>query len=256
MLGGRAQEALLLTIDGFRTQFEALTAGFDWEVEGFLDKQNRVHPIDTDTKVISTVFERFASPVLRSIATPLGYSVETANQTTYPDFTLTSNTGHRIGIDIKTTYQSRSMVFTLGGYNSFLRTNTKNILYPYDTYQDHWIIGFIYQQRPPFQEYDLSAFPSRGDIPCPYDVKAVFVREKYEITGLRAGSGNTKNIGSVKLRNASDFATAKGPFCYFSKGKLACDHYWRNYEHYIPQISTPAQLISHPDFIEFGPKND
>lgn len=246
----------MLTIDVFSAQFEDLTADFDWEVEGFIDKQNRVHPIDTDTKVISTVFERFTSPVLRSIANPLNYVVETANQTTYPDFTLTSNTGHRIGIDIKTTYLSSSMGFTLGGYNSFLRNNTKNILYPYDTYNDHWIIGFIYQQRPPFQEYDLSAFPSRGDIPCPYEVKAVFVRKKFEITGLRAGSGNTKNIGSVKLRSASDFATVKGPFCHFAKGKDACDHYWKNYEKYIPLISTPAQLMSHDDFLQFEPKHD
>ncbi len=246
----------MLTIDAFRTQFEALTQGFDWEVEGFLDKQNRVHPIDTDTKVISTVFERFASPVLRSIAKPKGYKVETANQTTYPDFTLTSENGHRVGIDIKTTYLSRSMVFTLGGYNSFLRNNTKNILYPYDTYDEHWIIGFIYEQRPPFPEYDLGQFPTRGQIPCPYDVKAVFVREKHSITGLRAGSGNTKNIGSIKLRNASDFATVQGPFCYFKNGKLACDHYWRNYEIYKSQISTPAQLLAQADFIEFGPIHD
>lgn len=246
----------MLTIDAFRQKFEDFTADFDWEVEGFLDKQNRVHPIDTDTKVISTVFERFTSPVLRSIASPLGYKVETANQTTYPDFTLTANAGHRIGIDIKTTYLSSRMLFTLGGYNSFLRNNTKNILHPYDTYNDHWIIGFIYQQRPPFQEYDLSDFPSRGEIPCPYDVKAVFVREKYEITGLRAGSGNTKNIGSIKLRDAADFKTAKGPFCYFRNGKLACDHYWRNYETYTPQISSPAQLITHRDFLKFEPIHD
>ena len=244
-----------LTIADLREQFAAKTQGWSWEVEGILDKAGYVHPIDTDTKVISTVFERLTSPVLRSIAKQHGYVVETANQTTYPDFTLTRKSDgvveHRIAIDVKTTYKSNTMGMTLGGYNSFLRNGTKNILYPYSTYAEHWILGFIYQQNPAFDEYDLERLPTRGQIQCPYRDVFVFIREKAAISGLRAGSGNTKNIGSVKLTRPQDFATVQGPFLQFARWKQASDHYWRDYESYCAAISTPAQLRAHPDFQQF-----
>lgn len=242
-----------LTIDQFRELFLQLTNGWTWEVEGFLDKQGRVHPIDSDTKVLSTVFERLASPVIRSIAKRFDYRVELANQTTYPDFTLTQiDTAHRIAIDIKSTYVSRQMVLTLGGYNSFLRNDTKNILYPYSSYSGHWIVGFIYNQLDPHEEYDLESIPKATEISCPYSMETLFIREKHEISGLRAGSGNTKNIGSVKLTRPDDFATASGPFSRFERAKEACDHFWRNYETYRAHISTTSNLTSHPDFQRFG----
>ncbi|MBE0533311.1 MAG: restriction endonuclease [Rhodospirillales bacterium] len=248
----------MLTIDKFRTDFAGYTSKWDWEIEGFIDKQNYVYPIDTDTKVISTVFERLSSPVIRSVAKSEGYKVELANQTTYPDFTLTNKENHRIAIDVKTTYLSKTMVFTLGGYNSFIRNHTKNILYNYTTYNEHWILGFIYEQNKVFDEYDLDSMPSRGDIPCPYSVRAVFIRKKHEISGLRAGSGNTKNIGSVKLRSPDEFATARGPFMRFGLPKDACDYYWSNYEQYTdrnsPSISNERELVSHQDFRRFNPQ--
>jgi DNA-directed RNA polymerase subunit RPC12/RpoP len=246
---------MMLTIESLRAEFNTYTKGWSWEVEGILDKAGYVHPIDTDTKVISTVFERLSSPVLRSIAKKHGYTVETANQTTYPDFTMSKRLEgevlHRIALDVKTTYLSRTMGFTLGGYNSFLRNGTKNILHPYSTYAEHWIIGFIYKQNPAFNEYDLEQLPARGEIQCPYCDVAVFIREKAAISGLRAGSGNTKNIGSVKLSSPQAFSTTNGPFMQFVKSKEACDHYWRHYEKYCLEISTPAKLVEHIDFAAF-----
>ena len=241
-----------MEIDLFRQQFDDLTNGWDWEVEGFVDSKGYVYPIDTDTKVISTVFERLASPVIRKICKNHGYVVETANQTTYPDFTMTNvQSNRRIAVDIKTTYKSSTMSFTLGGYNSFIRNNTKNILHPYATYAEHWIIGFIYKQGDPFQEYDLDNMPKVGQIGCPYEIEHIFLRKKYEISGLRAGSGNTKNIGSVKLRNAQDFSDIAGPFMQFSDPHGACDHFWRNYEELIAHISNAQQLLEHPSFEHF-----
>lgn len=245
----------MVGIERFSKEFFERTTAWNWEVEGFLDTRGYVHPIDTDTKVISTVFERLASPVVRSIAKKHGYVVELANQTTYPDFTLSLHEGtklrHRIAIDIKTTYLSNAMVFTLGGYNSFVRNETKNILYPYSTYDEHWVIGFIYTQNPRFEEYDLDSMPTKGDIPCPYSDVTVFIREKHAIVGLRAGSGNTKNIGSIKLSDPKQFATAKGPFLYFKRAKQACDKYWRGYEKYRDQIASVHDLTRHADFAEF-----
>lgn len=241
-----------LTIDAFSKLFFDLTDSWSWEVQGFLDSNSFVHPIDSDTKVISTVFERMAAPAIRSIARDFGYTVELANQTTYPDFTLTSNdNGHRIALDIKTTYTRTRMVFTLGGYASFLRNGTKNILYPYDSYADHWILGFIYEQLGHFTDYDLESLPKPGEITCPYKVKSVFVREKHEICGLRAGSGNTKNIGSFVAASPDEFMTVVGPFGKFGRPKEACDYYWANFEKYSPGIATEAALLSHADFAKF-----
>lgn len=229
-----------------------MTANWTWEVQGFVDNHGYVYPIDTDTKVLSTVFERLSSPVLRSIAKKYGYQVETANQTTYPDFTISKfeygQLVHRIAIDIKSTYRSASMGFTLGGYNSFLRNGTKNILHPYATYNEHWVVGFVYSQKSAFREYDLENMPRSGEISCSYRDVHVFVRSKYLLSGLRAGSGNTKNIGSFKARNDSDFSMLVGPFAVFSDAKGAHDHYWRRYEVYVTTIQTESDLINHPDF--------
>ncbi len=241
-----------LTIDEFRRVFFDVTENWSWQVQGFLDTNSYVHPIDSDTKVISTVFERMAAPALRSIARRYGYSVELANQTTYPDFTMTHpTTGHRIAIDIKTTYTRSRMVFTLGSYNSFLRNDTKNILHPYSSYSAHWVLGFVYKQLGHFIEYDLETLPKAGDVTCPYEVETLFVREKHELCSLNAGSGNTKNIGSFVGFKPSDFEQGVGPFVGFAEPKLACDYYWANFETYYPVIRTVEQLLAHPDFQNF-----
>lgn len=257
-LTAQSLEVKVITIKVFEAEFHRLTRDWTWEIQGFVDEQNRVYPIDSDTKVISTVFERLSSPVLRTIALENGFLVANANQTTYPDFTLTKfdnfgNIVQRIAIDIKTTYysQNRPMVFTLGSYKSFIRNNTKNILFPYSTYTDHWVIGFIYTRNMAFEEYDLTNIPKLGDIKCPYDLQTIFIRDKTYIVGLRAGSGNTANIGSIKSRNPEDFLTANGPFSCFNKAKEACDFYWSKYEVYSEHIRTREDLLAHPDFEEF-----
>ena len=247
-----------LTIEQLKDDFVRLTEGWSWEIQGFIDQNGAVYPIDSDTKVISTVFERLSSPVLRSIANLHGYVVETANQTTYPDFTMSKfdmfgNLVHRIAIDIKTTYYggNRNMGFTLGSYTSFLRNDTKNILHPYPSYNDHWVLGFIYSRNDAFEEYDLSNIPQVGQIQCPYDLQGIFIREKIAIAGLRAGSGNTANIGSVKSRTPADFGTVNGPFTQFRRSHDAFRHYWSRYEHYNAQIVTAANLYEHPDFFQY-----
>lgn len=251
-------------IASFKTEFHQLTENFTWEIQGFIDQANNVYPIDSDTKVLSTVFERLVSPVIRSLGESKNYIIEVANQTTYPDFTLSMynsehNLIHRIALDIKTTYcepkknsdSHKGMLFTLGSYKSFIRNNTKNILYPYDTYNEHWILGFIYEREQGFQEYNLETMPQRNTITCPYSVKSTFITEKVKITGLRAGSGNTANIGSVKLFSPQEFENHSGPFWSFTDPKSACDHYWCNYDIYKISIKNKQELIEHPDFQQF-----
>lgn len=250
-------------INQFRQRFFELTANFTWEIQGFIDQNDNVLPIDSDTKVLSTVFERFASPALRSLAAEKGYVVETANQTTYPDFTLTKkdaygNVQHRIALDIKSTYIEpktfggfKKTKMTLGSYNSFIRKGTKNILYPYHTYDDHWVLGFVYIRNDAFEEYTLENLPTRGQIFCPYSVQSVFIREKVDITGIRAGSGNTKNIGSVEIDHPNGFETIDGPFTHFRDKKGACDFYWANYERAKLDIFDSSSLYNNQNFEKF-----
>lgn len=253
-----------LDINTFTQKFNQYAEEHDirWEMEGFVDTQGNVYPIDTDTKVLSTVFERLASPIIRTIAEEFGYTVETANQTTYPDFTLTVGDGttiHRVAVDVKTTYRefsgrNRQLMMTLGSYKSFIRNNTKNILYPYDTYAEHWILGFVYNRLGDLSSetaYTLNNLPRPGSISCPYTDVSTFVREKVAITGIRAGSGNTANIGSIKVRSADDFSSETGPFLQFRDSKGACDHYWKNYERLKEEISTPSELLNHPELQVF-----
>jgi len=255
----------LLNISNFRNRFFELAKDFTWEIQGFIDQNNNVLPIDSDTKVLSTVFERFSSPVLRTLGEEFGYIVEVANQTTYPDFTLTkydnsNNVLHRIALDIKSTYiepknnaplEFKKTKMTLGSYNSFIRNNTKNILYPYDTYNEHWILGFVYFRNSIFEEYTLSNIPQRGDIQCPYKIQSVFIREKVDLTGIRAGSGNTKNIGSVNIDNPTGFENINGPFTQFTAKKEACDYYWANYEDFKSEITDSTSLLNSKSFSKF-----
>ena len=144
-------------------------------------------------------------------------------QNTYPDFTIHTNDNKRIALDIKTTYRSynknntlQSMAFTLGAYGSFLRNNTKNIVYPYDTYSGHYVIGFVYDRIP--------------DEDCPYSNVQYFIQEKHKIAGDKPGSGNTENIGSIKTTNFLDFVHGTGPFSKL--GIEVFEDYWRNYPKY------------------------
>lgn len=254
-------------IDEFKHAFFDLTQHFTWEIQGFIDQNDQVLPIDSDTKVLSTVFERFASPALRSLALTKGYIVETANQTTYPDFTLTKysvdcfgqpQVQHRIALDIKSTYIEpthnglyKKTRMTLGSYNSFIRNNTKNILYPYNTYHEHWILGFVYIRNQAFEEYTLDNIPTRGQIRCPYSIQSIFIREKVDLTGIRAGSGNTKNIGSIEIDTPRAFEYSNGPFTQFRQKKLASDYYWSNYERLKDVIKDNDQLYRNSEMIRF-----
>ncbi len=197
-------------------------------VRGMLSVDEKIFPLGTDTKVLSTVFELFTRPLIREIAEGNGYKVEEARQTIYPDFTLLRNADdpRKIAIDVKTTYRRPNIYFTLGSFTSFLRNNTKNILYPYDQYEVHWIVGFVYTRHDaPVAEYH--SLQERSRIYAPYKDVAWFVQEKYKIAGERPGSGNTTNIGSIRSTNIEDFMEGNGPFA--SLGEDVFRDYWANF---------------------------
>src|SRR4051794_30999666 len=100
-----------LPLIDFTARFGELVAEYKvtWEALGFYTPEKRVYPFGTDTKVISTVFEALAAPLIEEIAAEHSCIVETSDQTIYPDFTLTPadrrSESDRIAVDIKTTYR-------------------------------------------------------------------------------------------------------------------------------------------------------
>jgi hypothetical protein len=230
--------------------------GIIWELVGFYAPDGKVYPFGTDTKVISTVFESLAAPLIKEIADEHNYTIEGADQTIYPDFTLTPPSGRppRIAIDVKTTYRRftparllQPFRYTLGSYTSFLRTPgaTKNIKYPYNEYDNHWVIGYLYTRRPgsASKVYYLPA--EITDLLCPFQDVEYFIQDKYKIVGLTPASGNTANIGSFPTRKIEDLRLGLGPFA--AHGKETCDAYWKNF----PRIHSERQYLTVEQFLRW-----
>ena len=223
----------------FRTEFERIFEehNISYDVKGIITADKKIYSLGTDSKVLSTVFELLVRPVIYQVAQQNGMIVREAKaQNYYPDFTLMEDEAddQKIAVDVKTTYRSqkRSKVnFTLGGYTSFIRNETKNIEFPYRQYAEEWVIGFIYTRKSsgddPNHIYDLER---RDEIPLPFEDVSWFVARKWKIAGESAGSGNTANIGSIS-GDLDDFRNESGPF----QSKEEFLEYWRNYERTAPE---------------------
>ena len=221
-------------LTAFREKMLAEAPSF--EVVGILSGDDTVYSLGTDTKVLSTVFELMVRPLVFEVARDNGFIVrEPVQQNYYPDFTLMRNEfdNQRIAVDVKTTYRrfSKTSVgwtagFTLGSYTSFMRNNTKNILFPYNEYAKHYILGFIYT-RQELGGKNILALEERERAVHPFSEVEWFVQEKRRISGEGAGSGNTANIGSIVASSSEEFAAGNGPFAQVGEGVFL--DYWRNY---------------------------
>lgn len=215
------------------TALSALTGYYD--VCGVIDRESRIYPLGSDTKVLSTIFELITRPVVYKYAAEYGLEVvEPPAQNHYPDFTLHREIrDHRkIAVDVKTTYRWKatdSFDYTLGGYTSFIREGkgSKNIVYPFNQYSEHWVIGFVYDRAPVSKSAAAHVFTyaDLSKIPLPFSNVEFFVQEKWRIASDRAGSGNTTNIGSLVGR-IEDFRQGRG--CFESEDEFL--EYWRGYE--------------------------
>ena len=219
----------------FQDEFTKKLAEYDidYRVRGILTADKRVYSLSSDTKVLSTIFELFVRPVVYDIALQHNLVVEEAkSQTFYPDFTMMKDKDDlaKTAVDVKTSYRKKNgrTKFTLGGYSSFIRRETKNIQYPFSHYKEHWIIGFTYL-RPSLEESTIPEhiykYDEIDDIPLPYSDVEVFVQEKWRISGDTAGSGDTYNMGSIN-GTLEDFEKGRGVFN--SEEEFLA--YWRDYE--------------------------
>lgn len=208
--------------------------GDAYKVCGIVDQSGCVYPLGADTKVLSTIFELVSRPAVYAAAKALGYEcIEPTVQNHYPDFTLhrgVDNKG-KIAIDVKTTYRLHDgdrFSYTLGGYTSFIRPGNerKNIVFPFNEYSEHWVVGFVYNriaEKKALSEHKFSVDQLK-DIPLPFGNVEVFVQEKWKTSSDRAGSGNTTNIGSI-IGTIEDFRAGNGLF----ESEEEFLDYWRAY---------------------------
>lgn len=207
---------------------EIAKIGLGWDIKGVIDSKNRIYTINSDTKLISKVFELVTTPIILDIAEKYKIKVvQTDRQTVYPDLTLVLPNGEKIALDIKSTYRkSKDKVagFTLGSYTGYLRNPTKNIMFPYHEYSGHWVLGFIYT-RENDKDGEIVPFSKINDIvPVIKDIE-IIVQEKYKLSADRPGSGNTANIGS-----SNDIETLrKGTGIFAKLGEKVFEDYWRNF---------------------------
>jgi hypothetical protein len=224
------QNSLLRHTENFRRVLA--TPSGDWSVKGFIDAAKNIYTISVDTKVVSKIIELMMFPVLLKFAKENGYEmVLSSEQNHYPDVTFITKDKKKIALDLKSTYRKSDTVvsgFTLGAFTGYFRyrDSKKNITFPYQEYDKHYILGVIYtQQGNLIDENRVYSIDDLEDILSVVKDFDFIVQEKYRIAKDRPGSGNTKNIGScVKLNELRD---GLGPFTKL--GVKVFDDFWINY---------------------------
>ncbi|WP_448375423.1 type II restriction endonuclease [Fervidobacterium sp.] len=203
----------------------------EWIVKGFIDIAQRIYTISIDTKVISKILELLIFPKLLEFAA-FNYTIELSEaQNFYPDITFTDKLENRYALDIKSTYrESENKVngMTLGSFTGYFRNreSTKNIKYPYNSYVGHFVLGIIYSRNEEhLDEQKIYTLDEILRIPSVIKDFQLFVNEKWRIASDKPGSGNTKNIGSVK--EIDKLLNGEGPFVEY--GEEIFDDYWMYY---------------------------
>ncbi len=173
------------------------------------------YKLGNDSKIISKIYELIIIEKLKYLLDSKEFKyVENNIQNKYPDFIIISKIQKEkyYVIDIKSTYLKTKTVingFTLGTYKGYFkdRESMRSIIKPYNNFTKHFCVCVIY---------------TRYGIKIP--VNHIIVREKWEIARNGTGSGNTCNIGSIKL--LSDLLANKP---YFSS-EDEFNTFWLNYK--------------------------
>ncbi len=224
------RESLLAHFDNFRHTL-ATDAG-DWAVKGFIDVYRHIYTISVDTKVVSKIIELMLFPVLSQFAAQHGYKMVLSEyQNYYPDISFITPDETKIALDLKSTYRVDAETangFTLGAFTGYFRQRkaVKNITFPYEQYAAHFVLGVIYSRHSEaVDERRVYMLDELQDIVSVVKDFTFLLQEKWRIAGERPGSGNTKNIGSVRAIRA--LIEGSGPFAPY--GEDVFDDYWMNY---------------------------
>jgi hypothetical protein len=204
----------------------------DWVIKGFIDIYHNIYTISVDTKVVSKIIELMLFPVISQFASEYKYKmVLSAHQNHYPDISFVTPDGTKIALDLKSTYRTGPNSingFTLGAFTGYFRQrkSSKNITFPYSEYAAHFVLGIIYSHSDEVSdERRIYALDNLKDIVSVIKDFSFILHEKWRIAGELPGSGNTKNIGSV--RDIQTLVNGEGPFSPF--GEEVFDDYWMNY---------------------------
>lgn len=205
-----------------------------WVVKGFIDTYKNIYTISVDTKVISKILELMLFQILLEFANNNGLTMELArHQNHYPDISFIDPTDKTVfALDIKSTYKTSPQKvngFTLGAFTGYFRNreSTKNITFPYNRYDRHYVLGIIYNKK--IEKDDENKIYKLEEIEDIVSVISDFefiIQEKYRIANSRTGSGNTKNIGSI--RDVRNLVNGEGPFS--TLGIEIFDDYWMYYQ--------------------------
>jgi len=224
------RQNLLTHFENFRHTLATDTG--DWVIKGFIDVYRNIYTISKDTKVISKIIELMLFPIISQFAVENDYKmVLSEHQNHYPDISLITSDETKIALDLKSTYRkSKKTVngFTLGTFTGYFRqrTSTKNITFPYEQYATHFALGVIYSRsNEAADEHRICTLDDLQDIVSVVRDFNFLLQEKWRIANDRPGSGNTKNIGSVK--DVQALIEGKGPFSPY--GQEVFDDYWRHY---------------------------
>ncbi len=273
------------------TEALSVPKGRDWSVKGFIDVHQNIYSISNDTKVVSKIIELMIFPKLLEFAQRHDLELKLSPyQNYYPDVTFIDSTGKKYAVDLKSSYKSskdKINGMTLGAFTGYFRnrTSSKNTLYPYGDYHQHYVFGIIYSRtditqieeylasldinisitvKKLFVEYinensdskwqniihkialsqknrakidsfimketDIHTLDNFTQIQSVVRDFEFFIQEKWKIATDRAGSGNTKNIGSEL--NIQRLKSGEGLFQrkFGIDGKKVFDNYWMNYE--------------------------
>lgn len=230
MTANNFKESLLTHFDAFRRTLTTDTG--DWVVKGFIDVYRNIYTISVDTKVISKILELLLFPVISQFANEHDYRIVLSeHQNHYPDISFIAPDETKIALDLKSTYRTGAETvngFTLGAFTGYFRQrkSTKNITFPYEQYVRHFVLGVIYSRsEEAIDERRVYTLDELQNIVSVVKDFKFLLQEKWRIASDRTGSGNTKNIGSVK--DIQTLVEGNGLFAPY--GEEVFDDYWMNY---------------------------
>ncbi len=191
-----------------------------------------IYTISIDTKVVSKIIELMLFPVLSRFAAEHNYTmILSEHQNHYPDISFIAPDETKVALDLKSTYRTDVTTvngFTLGTFTGYFRQrkSTKNTTFAYEQYAAHFVLGVIYSRSDiAIDERRVYTIDDLQDIVSVVKDFTFLLQEKWHIASTRPGSGNTKNIGSVREIRA--LVEGNGPFAPY--GEEIFDDYWMNY---------------------------
>jgi len=244
------------------TEYVSTNSG-DWSIKGFIDLEENIYTISSDSKIISKILEIQLFPKFKEFAEANGYDIVLAEkQNWYPDLSLVNQKKPELkfAVDIKTTYRLEDYSgfcngFTLGSHGEYFRnrTSTKNIQFPYSEYEAHLCLGILYTRAvsTDIDETEILRLSELDSITSVIKNLVFFAEEKWKISSDKGGSGNTANIGSIHY--IEDILKGNGVFA--NLGEAIFDEYWINQG--VLQVPDPKKkggfkkLTKLSEFLEF-----